>query len=234
MKYIEKIFEELNIDSPETKIQKLEKYREGILEWNNKVNITKITTKEGFEIKHYADSLAVAFSPEFQASERVLDMGTGGGFPGIPLAVAYPEKEFVLVDSLAKRLKIVAELAKSCGITNVNIIHGRAEELAGKEEYRETFDFCVSRAVANMSTLAEYCLPYIKVGGIFAAYKGPEEDISGASKALAILGGRILREDAPGIMRDLQFEHRIIYIVKEAKTPAKYPRRAPTPSKSPL
>ena len=162
----------------------LEKYMEGILAWNEKVNLTNITDPAEFRIKHNADSLMCVDFPEFLEAETVIDVGTGGGFPGIPLAVYAPEKQFILLDSLNKRLKIIDELAGELGIKNITLVHGRAEDAARAKEHREKYDLCVSRAVSNLATLSEYCLPFIKVGGYLLAYKGPgaEEEVKEAAK----------------------------------------------------
>ena len=184
----------------------LEKYMEGILAWNEKVNLTNITDPAEFRIKHNADSLMCVDFPEFLEAETVIDVGTGGGFPGIPL-----------------------------GIKNITLVHGRAEDAARTKEHREKYDLCVSRAVSNLATLSEYCLPFIKVGGYLLAYKGPgaEEEVKEASKALKILGGSLvdIRETS---MEEYGLDHKILVIKKEKNTPKAYPRKAGTPLKEPL
>ena len=213
----------------------LEKYMEGILAWNEKVNLTNITDPAEFRIKHNADSLMCVDFPEFLEAETVIDVGTGGGFPGIPLAVYAPEKQFTLLDSLNKRLKIIDELAGELGIKNITIVHGRAEDAARAKEHREKYDLCVSRAVSNLATLSEYCLPFIKVGGYLLAYKGPgaEEEVKEAAKALKTLGGSLvdIRETS---MEEYGLDHRILVIKKVRNTPKAYPRKAGTPLKEPL
>lgn len=213
----------------------LEKYMEGILAWNEKVNLTNITDPAEFRIKHNADSLMCVDFPEFLDAETVIDVGTGGGFPGIPLAVYAPEKQFTLLDSLNKRLKIIDELAEELGIKNITLVHGRAEDAARAKEHREKYDLCVSRAVSNLATLSEYCLPFIKVGGYLLAYKGPgaEEEVKEAAKALKTLGGSLvdIRETS---MEEYGHDHRILVIKKVRNTPKAYPRKAGTPLKEPL
>ena len=208
---------------------------EGILAWNEKVNLTNITDPAEFRIKHNADSLMCVDFPEFLDAETVIDVGTGGGFPGIPLAVYAPEKQFTLLDSLNKRLKIIDELAGELGIKNITLVHGRAEDAARAKEHREKYDRCVSRAVSNLATLSEYCLPFIKVGGYLLAYKGPgaEEEVKEAAKALKILGGSLvdIRETS---MEEYGLDHRILVIKKVRNTPKAYPRKAGTPLKEPL
>ena len=170
-------------------------YMKGILEWNEKINLTAIKNPGEFVIKHFFDSFPAAMLPEFRNAETIIDVGTGGGFPGVPLAALCPEKKFVLADSLAKRLRVIDAVAIESGITNITTVHGRAEDLGRNPDYRETFDVCVSRAVASLPVLLEYCLPFVKVGGTFIAYKGPEaeEEIKISSVALKKLGGKIDR-----------------------------------------
>jgi 16S rRNA (guanine527-N7)-methyltransferase len=216
-------------------IPKLWAYRDATLEWNNKVNLTAITKPDEFIQKHYVDSLLCARSEELQKARTVIDVGTGGGFPGVPLAILFPKKKFVLLDSLQKRLKIVREMADDIGLTNVEVVHGRAEDLARMPKYREQFDLCVSRAVANLSTLSELCLPFVKVGGTFISYKGPNcnGEVSEAQNAIQALGGKLVRAELPRPDSFLT-DHTMIYIYKVRKTPATYPRKAGTPAKEPL
>lgn len=214
---------------------KLEKYMEGILSWNEKVNLTNITDPAEFRIKHNADSLMCVDFPEFQSAKNIIDVGTGGGFPGIPLAVYAPDKHFTLLDSLNKRLRIIDELAGGLEITNITLVHGRAEDVARNREHREKYDLCVSRAVSNLATLSEYCLPFIKVGGYLLAYKGPgaDQEVKDAEKALKTLGGSLvdIRETT---MEEYGLDHRILVIEKVRNTPKAYPRKAGTPLKEPL
>ena len=215
--------------------KKLQLYMEGILEANEYVNLTAITDPEEFEVKHIIDSLACVDFPEYQSAKKIIDVGTGAGFPGIPLAVNSPDKEFVLMDSLQKRLKIIDDLTGKIGIANVKTVHARAEELAKDKAHREAYDLSVSRAVANLATLSEYCLPFIKVGGYLLAYKGPEadEEVVAAKKAIEILGGKV-KEIRPVEMEKYGINHKIVIIEKIKETPAKYPRKAGTPQKEPI
>jgi 16S rRNA (guanine527-N7)-methyltransferase len=216
-------------------IPQLLAYRDATLEWNNKVNLTAITNPEDFLQKHYVDSLLCADTKEVVQARTVLDLGTGGGFPGIPLAIFFPEKKFVLLDSLQKKLKIVREMADAIGLRNIEVVHGRAEDLARMPKYREQFDLCVSRAVANLSTLSELCLPFVKVGGTFLAYKGPNcnGEVNEALKAITALGGKLAHVDLPR-PEFYTTDHTLIYIYKEARTPIAYPRKAGTPAKNPI
>ena len=239
MSELKKVIEKLTDKEISQKYEKLMEYKERILDINKMVNITRITDPEEFDAKHYIDSLASCLSPEFKAASTVIDVGSGGGFPGIPLAVLYPEKDFLLMDSSGKRMKIVGEISDDLGINNVRVLHGRAEELGRSSEYRERFDVCVSRAVASLSTLCEYCLPFVKPGGCFISYKGPEsdEEIAAADTAISVLGGRLDRiENNSGTMfaGSGNEGHRLIYIMKEKSTPDKYPRGGGKPSKKPL
>lgn len=235
MKQLEIALKQLNISREESVIDKFSQYMESILKWNQMVNLTSITDPDEFIEKHYIDSLLSVPCREFQKAKRIIDVGTGGGFPGIPLALAAPDKEFVLMDSLNKRIKIINELCREIGINNVTAIHARAEELARNKNHREKYDLCVSRAVANLSTLSEYCLPFIKKGGWFLAYKGPDTDQERkeAERAVSILGGKLEREEKAAL-ENFKLEHKIIFIKKVGKTPEKYPRKAGTPSKEPL
>ncbi|MCI5536504.1 MAG: 16S rRNA (guanine(527)-N(7))-methyltransferase RsmG [Lentihominibacter sp.] len=235
MKNVESICSRLHINYDDGKSRKFEGYMESVLEKNKHINLTAITDRDEFIRKHYVDSLLCASSAEFRNANSVIDVGTGGGFPGIPLAIAFPEKEFVLIDSLNKRIRIINELCENYGIDNVTALHGRAEELGRNSNFRESFDICVSRAVANMSTLSEYCLPFVKIGGTFIAYKGPEcsEELNNASNAIRMLGGEVMRIENPQF-DELPFEHTLIYINKAESTRSKYPRKAGTPSKEPI
>lgn len=235
MDKLRRALDELNIKYDDEIISKYQAYMEGIIEWNEKVNLTSITDKDEFIVKHYIDSVMCVPCREFQNAEKIIDVGTGGGFPGIPLALAAPDKEFVLMDSLNKRIKIINQLCEDIGITNVTAVHARAEELAKNKDHRESYDLCVSRAVANLSTLSEYCLPFIKKGGYFLSYKGPdsEQEVKDAKKAITILGGKIEREEKASL-ESFDLEHKIIFIKKIKDTPAKFPRKAGTPSKEPL
>ena len=235
MKELQTALEQLNIPYTEETLEKYRLYMEGIIEWNEKVNLTSITDKDEFIKLHFIDSIMSVPTEEFQKAKKIIDVGTGGGFPGIPLALAAPDKEFVLMDSLNKRIKIINQLCEEIGITNVTAVHARAEEMAKNKAHRQKYDLCVSRAVANLSTLSEYCLPFIKQGGWFLSYKGPDTDkeLADAKKAIKILGGQIDREELASL-ESSGLEHKIIFIKKVKDTPAKYPRKAGTPSKDPL
>ena len=164
-----------------------------ILDRNKYINLTAVRNKEDAIEKHIVDSLIITDIPEYISSDNIIDVGTGAGFPGIPLAIASPEKNFVLLDSTLKRLKVIEEFAEELDIQNIRTVHARAEEIGRKEEYREQFDICVSRAVANLKKLSDWCLPFVKIGGSFIAYKGDNyiEEIEEAKKNIRMHGGKI-------------------------------------------
>lgn len=217
-------------------------YMELTLDWNKKVNLTSITNPADFIARHFFDSLALVDSYELEDARDIVDVGTGGGFPGIPLAICFPAKRFVLLDSLAKRLRIVSDMVQEIGLNNVTTVHGRAEDLAHQKAYREKFDLCVARAVAPLSVLAEYCLPFVAPEGTFVAYKGSEaeDEAMEAEAAILSLGGALSMvetstaslENGTDLLSGL--DHRLVYIEKEERTPKTYPRKAGTPAKKPL
>ncbi len=211
--------------------------RDVILEWNGRINVTAIRDPEEFDRKNVQDSLSVCVLPEYEQARTVLDLGTGGGFPGLPLAIFSPEKEFVLADAIGKKLKVVQAAARELGLVNVETVHARAEDMARTNVHREHYDLVVSRAVANMATLAEYCLPFVKPGGYFIAYKTEDaaEEIAWAKGAIAKLGGKLVRiENAAGPRDPLSSGHTLVVVEKTGRTPKEYPRRAGTPGKDPL
>ena len=231
MSDLTKLMYKLNIEEADAKADVLIRYMEKVMQWNEKVNLTAITDREEFVQKHLVDSLLCAETLEFTESSSICDVGTGGGFPGVPLAVCYPEKEFVLMDSLAKRIKIVQQICDELSIKNVRAVHGRAEDLARTEDYREAFDLCVSRAVANMRVLSEYCIPFVRVGGSFIAYKGAdcESEIDDSKEAIRRLGG-----GETEIRKLPHLGHSLVIIKKVSPTPKTYPRKAGTPARKPL
>lgn len=217
-------------------IKKIDRYCASILEFNKQINLTAITDMEMFHVKHVVDSLACLNEPEYVKAKIIADMGTGAGFPGIPLAIASPDKEFVLIDSLAKRLKIIDELCKELDIKNVKTLHGRAEDIGQNTAYREKFDLSVSRAVARLDILSEWCLPLLKVGGSLIAFKGmkAELEVEEAKRAIEILGGRIERiEEYKGDELEIN-KHALVIINKIKHTPSKYPRKPGKAKEQPI
>ena len=214
---------------------KLYRFYEMVIEKNKVMNLTAITDYEEFVIKHFVDSLMITKVMDMTVPMSVLDIGTGAGFPGVPVKIVYPETTVLLLDSLNKRLNFLNEVIEELGLKDITTIHSRAEELQAKGEYRESFDLCVSRAVAALPTLSEYCLPYVKPGGKFVAYKavGADEEIEASKTAIRVLGGEI-KETAHFTIKDTDYTRVLISIEKLKNTPKKYPRPGGKPGKNPL
>lgn len=227
--------EKIGITLNEQQKQQFDKYYEMLVEWNKVMNLTGITEFDEVMRKHFLDSLSIVKAIEKKDMLRVLDLGTGAGFPGIPLKIMFPEWDIVLLDSLNKRIKFLNEVIGQLGLQKISTIHGRAEDFARKEEYREKFDLVVSRAVANLSSLSEYCLPYVKQQGIFVSYKASdvEEEVREAKKAVTVLGGN-LEKTVEFQLPDTDIDRTLLVIQKIKKTPGKYPRKAGLPSKEPI
>ncbi len=227
--------EYFHISLSEQQEEQFIKYYELLVEWNKVMNLTGITEYDEVMQKHFVDSLALVKGLDVSRIKSVIDIGTGAGFPGIPLKIAFPHLEIVLLDSLNKRIKFLDHVIEELGLENIRTIHGRAEDFAKDADYREQFDVSVSRAVANLSSLSEYCLPYVKVGGSFVSYKSGnvDEELEQAKKAIFLLGGQkkdVVRFALP----DSDIERSLVMIEKSAKTPKKYPRKAGLPAKEPL
>ncbi len=232
-KYIEDISGVILTDE---QINQFEIYYEMLIEKNKVMNLTAITEKEEVILKHFMDSVALAgFYPLKDKNISVIDVGTGAGFPGIPLKITFPELNVTLFDSLAKRVKFLQEVIDELGLTNCQAIHGRAEEGGRNKNMREAYDLVVSRAVANMAVLSEYCLPFTKEGGYFIPYKTGkiDEELSNGKKAISILGGKIEKTEKL-TLADSDISRSFVFIKKIKSTPKAYPRKAGTATKQPL
>ena len=227
MNYIEKFG--LNVSQKNS----FDRYLELLQEWNNKINLTAITEKEEIELKHFYDSLTI--SEYIKSGSSLIDVGTGAGFPGIPLKIKDESIKLTLLDSLNKRLIFLEEVEKELELKNVVNIHGRAEDYGKDKKYREKYDYATSRAVARLSVLVEYLLPFVKVGGFCICMKGPniEEEIKDSEKAIRVLGGEIEKIDNFKLEND-DNERNIIIIKKVKNTPKQYPRKAGIPTKEPI
>jgi 16S rRNA (guanine527-N7)-methyltransferase len=224
---------DLNIDLTEKQTQQFLKYYEILVETNKVMNLTAITEFDEVIEKHFLDSLSLVRVFDLNRNVKILDLGTGAGFPGIPLKITFPEIDIVLADSLNKRVKFLNEVVETLQLKQAETVHGRAEELAKNKKYREQFDLCTSRAVANLSSLSEYCIPFVKEGGRFISYKSGEieEEVDQAKRAIHVLGGKLDQV----YKFDLHEQKRSFVIIEKVKkTPAVYPRKAGTPTKEPL
>ena len=216
-------------------IEDYNKYYEALITWNEKVNLTAITEPQQVAIKHMIDSLTCYDEEIFKGKVRLIDVGTGAGFPGLPLKIFKDEIELTLLDSLNKRLKFLQAVVDEIELKNVDLVHSRAEDGGQNKQLREAFDIAVSRAVARLNVLSELCLPFVKVGGFFIALKGAqyEAEVAEAENAISILGGEVIKVQ-PVKLPDLDDIRAVIYIKKVKNTPSKYPRKAGQVEKNPL
>ncbi len=216
-------------------LERFEIFYRLIVDWNTKINLTAITDEKDFVVKHVIDSLSVWDENKFADVKSLCDVGTGAGFPAIPLKIFKPNLNVTLIDSLTKRVEFLKKVTAALELDNVTCLHGRAEDLARDKNLREHFDLVTARAVARLNVLAEYCLPFAKIGGTFAAMKGKvfREEIDEAKTAIKILGGGNVTFTEK-ILPDLPDVRAVIYIDKKISTPKNFPRRAGTPSKNPL
>ena len=223
-----------NFSLTDNQIKQLDLFYEMLVEKNKVMNLTAITEFDEVIVKHFADSLSICTVLPYDVN-TVCDLGTGAGFPGIPMAIAYPNLQFTLIDSLNKRIKFLQEVVDALELTNVTLIHARAEEAGRGKNYREQFDLVVSRAVANIATLSEYCLPLVKVGGYFISFKSGDikDEIEASGSAVKKLGGK-MKEPVYFSIPKTDISRSFLIIDKEKNTPKAYPRKAGTPSKEPL
>ena len=216
------IFSSYDLSIDEKTYNQFEVYAKYLVEYNQKVNLTAITEHTEIYIKHFLDSLIPLTYEDIPKGASIIDVGTGAGFPSVPIKIYRPDVKLTLLDSLNKRIVFLDSLCSKLGFTDVECIHGRAEEFGNDANYRERFDYATARAVANLPTLNEYCMPFVKVGGSFIAMKGTSEDLELAKKSISTLGGKISKDVTYQIPP--QDSRRIIVIKKVANTPNKYPR----------
>ncbi|MCH5280389.1 MAG: 16S rRNA (guanine(527)-N(7))-methyltransferase RsmG [Lachnospiraceae bacterium] len=240
-----KDLDELSIKLNEDQKKQFMIYYELLVEWNSFMNLTAITKLDEVCKKHFVDSLSlIKANNEIISSLKkdmkkdsisMIDVGTGAGFPGIPLKIVFPEWEVTLLDSLGKRIKFLNEVIARLGLERISAFHGRAEDYGVKKEFRESFDLCTSRAVANLSTLSEYCIPFVKKQGLFIAYKSEKvtDELASANEAIGLLGGKLIKQ-IDYELPDSDIYRNLVLIQKEKDTSKKYPRKAGLPSKEPL
>lgn len=243
----QKNLKEFDITLTDVQLKQFEKYYELLVEWNSFMNLTAITEFDEVIQKHFLDSISLVKAYDLKDKEiSLIDIGTGAGFPGIPLKIVFPNLKVTLLDSLNKRIKFLNEVIDKLGLTDIDTLHGRAEDFAKPDKLREKYDLCVSRAVANLSTLSEYCLPYVKIGGKFISYKsenitktsiqtktGELKEMDAGKKAIFLLGGKVEKQ-VEFILPESDIYRNLVVIDKTNKTPGKYPRKAGLPSKEPL
>lgn len=226
---------EYGLNLTESQISGFNRYYELLVEWNKKINLTAITEPKDVAIKHMIDSLSCYRDELFYENASLIDVGTGAGFPGLPLKIFCPSLKLTLLDSLNKRVKFLQLVVDELGLKDVEVIHARSEEAARNGNYREKFDIATARAVARLPIICEYCLPFVKTGGVFIALKGRqyEDETEEARKAIKILGGEIERT-VPIKLPEIDDKRAVIYIKKIKSTPKAYPRKAGTPERNPI
>lgn len=225
--------EKVGIELSELQKEQYRKYYDLVVEWNQKINLTAITEEDEFYTKHFFDSISLAFYKDYSNIESICDVGSGAGFPSIPLKILYPNLKVTIVDSLNKRIKFLNLVKDELGLNDCNFVHARAEEFGQNKEYRESFEIVTARAVARLNVLAELCLPLVKKDGYFLSLKAQkaEEETKEAINAIKLLGGKLEQD----LEFDIEGEERhILEICKAKETPNKYPRKAGTPNKKPL
>ena len=226
---------EISVDLSDAQTEQFFLYYKMLIEWNQVMNLTSITDMKDVVFKHFVDSVSLVKAVDVSRETSLIDVGTGAGFPGIPLKIVFPELKVTLLDSLNKRVRFLDEVIGEIGLSGIQAIHGRAEDLGRDSGHRERYSLCVSRAVANLATLSEYCLPFVKVGGSFVSYKAGmiDEEVKRAEKAVKVLGGEI-----EGIVsfriEGIDVGRSLVRVVKKSRMGMKYPRKAGVPGKEPI
>ncbi len=235
LSHFQRGLDELQVSLTNEQFQQFLLYYEMLVEKNKVMNLTAITEYEDVVEKHFLDSLSLVKAVSLDGKKTILDLGTGAGFPGIPLKIAFPNLKIVLMDSLNKRIVYLNEVISRLELKDIRAVHGRAEEMGRNQEYREKFDLCVSRAVANLSSLSEYCIPFVKKGGNFISYKSGDvkEELDQARKAMNVLGGD-LKDVLKFQLPNTEMGRSLIIVDKIKSTPRAYPRKAGTPSRDPI
>ena len=235
--WMEEECSQIGVTLSEKQMEQFFQYYEMLIQWNEVMNLTAITEMDQVVTKHFVDSMSLVKAVSELGSKeiRIMDLGTGAGFPGIPLKIAFPQLKITLLDSLNKRVNFLKEVISKLQLTDITAMHGRAEDFAQNKEYRESFDLCVSRAVANLATLSEYCLPFVKKNGRFISYKSEKvsEEFEVSGKAISVLGGEY-ENQVTFELPDSDIYRNLFVIKKKSATPGKYPRKAGLPSKEPI
>ena len=223
------------IELSDRQLEQFATYFQTLVEWNEKINLTALTSEADVYLKHFYDSISAAFYYDFNEVVHICDVGAGAGFPSIPLKICFPHLHISIVDSLNKRIGFLNHLADQLELDNVTFYHSRAEDFGKNAKYRETFDVVMARAVARMSVLSELCLPLSKIKGSFIAMKGAQanEELADAGKAIQTLGGKVSMTQTFSLPQE-DSERSIVIVNKDRKTPKKYPRKAGTPNKDPI
>jgi 16S rRNA (guanine527-N7)-methyltransferase len=218
--------QKFGVELSDTQVEQFNIYKKLLVEWNNKINLTAITDDVGIIKKHFVDSASIISSQLIKANSKIIDVGTGAGFPGIPIKILMPDTDITLLDALNKRVKFLNTIIEELDLKGIRTEHGRAEEMSRNKNFREKFDIATARAVANMNLLSEFCMPYVKKGGFFIAMKGPSgyEELENAKNAIRILGGKERKIVETEILGE-EMKHNLVIIEKVSTTSALYPRR---------